>query len=67
MRNFLLGVLAMYMATALLFSFSMAFAGPKAMTSAGLVYYGLTWPAWPISNIVGKLVIPIPNWAFSFN
>ena len=67
MRNFLLGLTTMYLMTALLFSTSIAFSGPKAMNSAGIIYYGIVWPAWPISATVGENVVPIPTWAFTFN
>ena len=67
MRNFWLGVLSMYVATALLFSIASAFAMPPAMNIYGHIYYGVLWPAWPLSSIANTMVVPIPTWAFTFD
>lgn len=67
MKNFFMGMLTMYMVTALLFSISASYAGPKAMNGYGIAYYGLIWPAWPLSAMVDKLVVPIPMWMFDLD
>jgi len=67
MRNFWLGVVSMYMATALLFSIASSFAMPPAMNVWGHIYYGAVWPAWPLSSIANTNIVPIPTWAFTFD
>lgn len=67
MKKFILGMVSMYMMTAFLFAASISVAGPKAMTLAGDIYYGIVWPAWPISAMTNSVVVPIPDWAFSIN
>lgn len=67
MRNFWLGVASMYAATALLFSISSAFAMPPAMNVWGHIYYGVLWPAWPLSAAANTNIVPIPTWAFTFD
>lgn len=65
-KNFWLGVVSMYVATAILFSVSISFAGPPAMNIWGKIYYGAVWPAWPLSTVANTMIVPIPTWAFSF-
>lgn len=67
MKNFFFGVFTMYMITAMLFALCISFTGPRAMNALGAMYYGILWPAWPISTMVGEMVVPIPEWVFTFD
>jgi hypothetical protein len=66
MRQFISGFAACYAATAIIFGLGSVGMGPPAMNIAGHVYYAVVWPAWPISAGLHHLVVPIPNWAFTF-
>lgn len=64
MKNFLLGLATAYAITATLFMW--AAPDMPALNWKGRVYYGAVWPAWPLSAATGRLVVPIPNWCFTF-
>jgi hypothetical protein len=63
-RGFFAGLLTAYVLTAVLF----ASAAPNmpALNWKGRTYYGVVWPAWPLSAALNRLVVPIPSWCFTF-
>lgn len=64
-RSFWMGFATLYAITALIFAGSMYRAMP-ALNVVGAAYYGAVWPAWPISVLLNRALLPIPAWAFTF-
>lgn len=66
MKKFFTGVLAFYLVMSLINGLAICRSIP-ALNWMGGVYYGITWPLWAVETMMGSEMMPIPQWAFTFD